>query len=149
MIKKENFVAIEGLAKNWKEAIMLCGEALSKKGLVDNEFAQSCIEREYEYPTGLPSEIPVAIPHATSNNIKESCICFLRLDEPVEFKRMDDDDETIQTRLLFNLAIKDSGKHIQFLQKLMAFLMNNQAIENCLRLDINEISDYLKEHLDM
>ncbi|MFQ7422717.1 MAG: PTS sugar transporter subunit IIA [Anaerostipes sp.] len=38
----------------------------------------ACIEREKEYPTGLPG-IPVAIPHSKVEGIKDNCVCFLRL----------------------------------------------------------------------
>ncbi len=42
-------------------------------------FMNACIEREKEYPTGLPSEVPVAIPHSKVEGIKDNCVCFLRL----------------------------------------------------------------------
>ena len=44
---------------------------------------KACIEREKEYPTGLPSEVPVAIPHSKVEGIKDNCVCFLRLKNPV------------------------------------------------------------------
>lgn len=149
MIKKENYVVLEGEASTWQEAIQLCGDALYKQGVCGIDFSDSCITREYEYPTGLPSTIPVAIPHATSDGIQENGVCFLRLATPVSFQRMDNGDEWIETRLIFNLAMKDSGEHIQFLQKFMAFLMDDEVIQQCLLLDIDKVRDYLKEKLEM
>lgn len=147
MISKENYIAIEGSAENWEDAIALCGDALHAYGKTDERFKVACIEREKEYPTGLPATIPVAIPHSMCDGIYESSICFLRLKQPVEFKRMDNDEEIIQTKLIFNLAIKESGEHIQFLQKLMGFLMDEEAVKKCLELDIEQVRDYLKDKL--
>jgi len=147
MIKKENCISIEGSAENWEEAIQLCGQKLQDNGKTEAIFTTNCIEREKEYPTGLPATIPVAIPHSISEGINESSICFLRLKEPVEFKRMDNDEESIVTNLIFNLAIKDSGDHIQFLQKLMGFLMDEKAVKQCLNLEIQKVNEYLQKNL--
>lgn len=148
-MKEDNYIAIEGEATNWEEAIRLCGDALTANKKTNDSFKSACIEREKEYPTGLPSAIPVAIPHSMCDGIYESSVCFLRLSKPVEFKRMDNDEKVIQTRLIFNLAIKESGEHIQFLQKLMNFLMDEEAIKHCLELDIDQVKHYLKQNLIM
>ena len=54
------------------------------------EYRQACIARESSFPTGLPSAVPVALPHAAAEQVKHSCICVLRLKYPVPFMRMQD-----------------------------------------------------------
>ena len=88
---KNRYLVIHGLARDRYEAITMCGEALYKEGLVSEQFGTLCVEREKNYPTGLPTEIPTAIPHAKDESITQNSVCFLKLDRPVSFKRMDDD----------------------------------------------------------
>ena len=69
------YLVIQGAANSSEEAITLCGEALYKAGVVGENFGKACVEREKDYPTGLSTEIPTAIPHAKVSGIKENAIC--------------------------------------------------------------------------
>lgn len=51
------YLVIQGAANSSEEAITLCGEALYKAGVVGEDFGKACVEREKDYPTGLPTEI--------------------------------------------------------------------------------------------
>lgn len=144
---KNYYLAIEGDAQNWEEAIMLCGKAIAQAGFADESFMRACIEREKEYPTGLPSEVPVAIPHSKVDGIKDNCVCFLRLKRPVIFQRMDSDEESIETKAVFNLAIKDGDQHLEFLQTLMQAVMDKEIVEYCMTKELSIIPGYLKEKL--
>lgn len=141
------YIAIEGNAENKEEAIKLCGKALIKEGVIGESFIENCITRELEYPTGLPTEIPVAIPHCKDDSVIENGVCFLRLEKPVMFYRMDDDQEYIETDMIFNLAIAGSGEHIDALGNLMRFIGDSKSIEVCRELDIKDIPKYLEEKL--
>ncbi|WP_249029003.1 PTS sugar transporter subunit IIA [Tannockella kyphosi] len=141
------YVVIKGSAKDKYEAIKLCANALYEKGIVSEEFANSCICREEEYPTGLPTVIPTAMPHAGDDGITESCICFLKLDHPVTFNRMDDVEEEIETSLIFNLAIKDSSQHIKFLQNMMTFLDDKECLNMCQKLEGEDLIKYFSEKI--
>jgi len=140
-------IGIQGEAKNWEEAIRLCGKALIENGCVDQGFVEGCINREKEYPTGLPSGIPVAIPHFQSPGIKENSICVLRLNEPTVFYRMDSSDEYIETKLIFNLAIKGSDNHLEYLQKLMTFLMDEDKLRICIEQPMEEVLQLIENDL--
>lgn len=147
MSAKTNYIAVEGHAENWDEAIRLCGKYLVGSGNVGEDFTEACITREKEYPTGLPSDIPVAIPHGASDNIKENTVCFLRTDTPVRFSRMDDDEASIDTQLIFNIAVKPGDDHLGFLQEFMGLVTDNEALEQCLSLPIDEVPQYLESKL--
>ena len=69
---KNEYIVIRSSARDSKEAILLCADALNAAGYVSKEFGKLCVEREKEYPTGLPTEIPTAIPHAKDGNEKLS-----------------------------------------------------------------------------
>lgn len=141
------YIVIHGSAGNSEEAIRLCGDALYKAGIVSRQFGEMCVNREKEYPTGLPTEIPTAIPHAKDNGITESSVCFLKLDKPVTFQRMDDDTEAVDTDMIFNLAIRDPNEHLEALQNMMTFLNDTDALKKCRELPDNELVDYLQEHI--
>lgn len=138
-------IGIQGDAKDWEEAIRLCGKALLENGYVDQAFVEGCVNREKEYPTGLPSTIPVAIPHFQSPGIKENSICVLRLNQPIMFYRMDSSDECIETNLIFNLAIKGSDNHLEYLQALMTFLMDEDKLRICVEQPMEEVLQLIKE----
>lgn len=147
MGKKKVYLATEGSADNWEQAIILCGEYMISQGSVNKDFMEACIEREKEYPTGLPADIPVAIPHSKAAGIKENCVCFLRLDKPVRFYRMDDSEEYVDTQLVFNLAIKEADDHLEFLQKLMQFVLDVDTLNKCSEIPLDEIPAFLEEEL--
>lgn len=140
----KKYIAIKANAKDWEEAITICGNALIENECIGKGFITACIEREKNFPTGLPTLIPVAIPHAASDEVKVTSVCVLKLENPVTFNRMDDSTQEINARLIFNLAIKGSSEHIEFLQKLIAFVMDEEKVKKCLSLSIEDIPAYLE-----
>lgn len=144
---KTKYLVIHGSAKNSEEAIKLCGDTLYKAGIVSKDFGKLCAKREKEFPTGLPTKIPTAIPHVKDERIKQNAICFLKLDKPVLFRRMDDDTEEVETDMIFNLAIKDPNKHLSVLQNMMTFLNDAEVLTKCRNLSNEEIIVYLQEQL--
>lgn len=142
----KGFLAIEGSAETAIEAIELCGSELERQGYVTGAFARGCIEREVSYPTGICTDIPVALPHCKSDAIITSALCYLRLDSPVRFARMDDEEEFVETRHIFNLAIAP-GDHLEFLSKTMQLLADPAVLLSFENKTIGEVAEYLKTHL--
>lgn len=145
-MSKEKVIALEGRADDREEAIRLCGQALSRAGIAEDAFAEGCVRREREYPTGICTDIPVAIPHCRSDAILQSGVCYLRLEEPVEFGRMDDDEETVMTRSIFNLAIT-AGDHLDFLQKMMSIVGDEEFVAELEQADIKDVPELLEKRL--
>ncbi len=146
MASKTEFLAAEGSAGDWEEAIRLCGKHIVEAGYADQRFVEECVAREREYPTGLPSDVPVAMPHCKSEGIKKNCVCFMKLDSPVEFRRMDDDSQTIKTRIVLNLALK-SDDHLQFLQKLIGLVMDSETVGQCLSAPLEDVPALLAKEV--
>lgn len=144
---ENKYIVIRGKAENAEKAILMCGEALYKEGIVGPDFGKNCVIREKDFPTGLPTEIPAAIPHCQDNSVNSNAICVLRLEEPVEFRRMDDDEEKIMTDMIFNLAVLDADEHLEALQNLMAFLSDTGTFTLCRQKTDEELIMYLKEHI--
>lgn len=141
------YIIIHGSAKDDKDAIAKCAQALHEAGIVGEQFGQKCIDREKDYPTGLPTETPVAIPHCSDDSVKENAICVLLLDNPVQFRRMDDDEETIMAQMVFNLAVTDPEEHLEALKNLMAFLTNEELLQVFTTGDEGAMMKCLKENI--
>ena len=144
-MSKNRYIVLHGTAADRIEAIGMCGKALCDAGYVAETFAVKCQEREKEFPTGLPTDYPVAIPHCKDDGIRENAICFLKLDKPVVFYRMDDDQEYVETDMIFNMAIKDPNAHLEALQNLMTFLGNADNLNKCRSLSDTEIVTFFEE----
>lgn len=140
------FVALKGSASTSEEAIRICANALQANGCVTEKFADDCLNREKEYPTGICCETPVALPHCQSDAIRRDALCYLRLDEPVSFYSMDDPEDAVMTRHVFNLAIAP-GQHLEFLTKTIRLLQDNTVLDRFTTMTSNQIASYLAEHL--
>ena len=147
IMEKQDFLTIQGTAATAEEAIALCGDALTAAGITQPSFTEKCIAREREYPTGLPTEIPAAIPHCKDDGIRANCICYLRLASPVTFRRMDDDMESVEADMVFALAIQDPNEHLNVLQRMMAFLGNTVAVGELRAAAETEAASVLRKYI--
>ena len=109
------YFAIKGHADTDFEAIHLC--------------ASNCINREKEYPTGLlVNQTGFAIPHTDSERVNKSQICFLSLDEPIEFEDMVDKSHKISVELVFMLAMAQPHEQVNTLQNLIALFQDDEKV---------------------
>ena len=142
-----NILVIDKEASSCEEAICICGKALIEAGYVGESFLQGCLEREREYPTGIPSEIPVAMPHCRDLSIRKGALCLRRLKEPVLFRRMDDDGQSILTDMVFNLAVSETEDYLAVLKELSRFLKNTKAVRECRELPAKEARRLLERSM--
>lgn len=141
------FLVIDNEASDCEEAIRICGEALMREGYVGETFLQGCLKRERDYPTGIPSEIPVAMPHCRDSSVRKGAICLLRLKKPVKFRRIDDDKQWIQTDMVFNLATSESEDYMEVLKRFSGFLTNTKTLKECRELPAEEARDLLEKNM--
>ncbi|OEG16087.1 hypothetical protein BCR23_06525 [Enterococcus quebecensis] len=103
---------------------------LNGKNIVEESFLAALIEREAEFPTGLPLKIGVAIPHTDGTYVKEDCIVFATLKQPIVFNEMGGEKEdVISVSVVIMLAIKEGKKHLDMLQKLIESIQKAGFIE--------------------
>ena len=140
------YFAIEGHANTDFEAIHLCAQKLKEEGYVTDQFESNCINREKEYPTGLPTVGPVAMPHSEASGVVKNAICMLKLDKPVCFRRMDDETEDISAKMVFNLALTDSS-HMEILQHLMGLFANTEKMQDLYDTDIKDLPAKLATYI--
>jgi len=119
--------------EGWEKAIETCFSVLHSNGLVKESFVAACIERERRYPTGLPTNIGVAIPHTDAEHVLNPGACVLRLKSPVNFGRIDDPGTFMPVRMVITLAINSNACHSTILSRLIRILQDDNFVDYSLR----------------
>lgn len=103
------------------EVIKILCRRLEEEGYIGPDYCQAVLDREAEYPTGLPSEgAAAAIPHAFSGNVMRTGTAIGVLKKPVPFRNMAFSDETVDVEVVFLLAnASGADAHLDALQELM------------------------------
>ena len=136
---------VEGSAETWREALKITASRLLEEGCVRDDFYESCVNREKEYPTGLTETCPVAIPHTTKDHVKKQSICALRLKTPVLFQRMDDPERSVEIRYVLNLALLDDSEHIEIIARVIRYLKDEEVLKEMDKLSLDELQELLKK----
>lgn len=136
-------IAIHGKAADSHAAIQLAGDALHAAGITDAGFTERCLKREEQYPTGLPTAVPVAIPHCDASGTDRSGICFVRLEHPVAFGRADLFDGHVETDMIFALALAKNNQHVQILRALFALFRSPEEQQRLRAMADEEAAVYL------
>lgn len=113
------------------EVLEQLGSAFIREGYAKKTYVQALLQREQEYPTGLDVYgYGVAIPHTPVEHVKKAGIGIAILEHPVTFHVMGgEDDETVDVRIVFMLAVVDPAKHIDELQRLLEILQDTRVLE--------------------
>lgn len=144
----DDLVTIGLKADSSETVIRLLSARLLRLGYVTPEFADAAVEREREFPTGLPAQIPVAIPHCDPRYSRGSAIAFGRLEEPVQFGEMGTLDQTIDVDMVFLLALCEPESQVRWLKKLADFLQERQLLADLQSLvSEHEVASYLRRHI--
>lgn len=120
-------------AKNYTEAIQSLGDLLLKHGYVKDTYTKNAIDREKEFPTGLPlGKDNVALPHTDSIHVNRQGIALGILENPVDFHIMGNPEEVVPVRLVFLMAIKENDDQVKMLQVLMDMIQKPAFISTLL-----------------
>ncbi|MHB9863405.1 PTS sugar transporter subunit IIA [Streptomyces sp. YIM S03343] len=149
VFQRIDMFAVAGEAESGDAAIRLGGEFLHRQGDVGESFAQECVDRERDYPTGLLTSIPVAIPHCRSDAIFKDAVCYVRLRSAVTFRRMDDDEKAIETRSVFVLAVKDGNDHVDFLSRTIRVITDPELMQRLESMEIGDVPAFLERSYEM
>ncbi len=119
-------------------------------GAVVSQFRNAVIERENNFPTGMPTKIPTALPHTDSEYCLKKALAVAILEEPVPFGLMGGEDgDVIKAKLVFMLSLPDPKSQIQIIQKILDMFRNEQIIAKMVELserNINDVKNMLLKH---
>lgn len=148
----KNGVVLTNLASNSKEEVFKAlHNELYKNGNVKESFYEGLVKREEVFPTGLLlGAHNVAIPHTDAEHVNDSCIAVATLENPVVFQCMDDQEKSLEVKVVFMLAMAEAHGHIEMLQKLIGLIQNESFLENILEAkDQDEIIQQIIENEKM
>lgn len=139
IITRKELIMLNASAENSTDIITQLCARLQQAGCIGYKYCAEVLEREKDYPTGLPSEgVTVAIPHAFSHDVTETAVAVAVLKEPVTFRDISDYDEELQVSVVFLLANTAGGDgHMDSLQELMD-CMSRPALLIAVRDAVNE-----------
>lgn len=114
---------------NAEKIIRRLASLLEKNGYVKNTFAQAVVDREKIFPTGLPFQIGVAIPHTDAEHVVTNAIALGTLNQPIEFFEMGTNDKKIDVSIICLLAIKDPDMIIKTLRDLIKTFQDEMLLK--------------------
>lgn len=110
-------------------------EGVSKQafqlGKVRDDFLARVKEREATFPTGIQLEnLGVAIPHTDAECVLEEFVAVVVNQEPVEFKNMEDINQSVPASIVFVLGLNQAHAQLEMLQSLMGLLQNDAVLKD-------------------
>lgn len=124
-------------------------DKLKAEGHVKDSFLDACVNREKEYPTGLPTEIPVAIPHTFAEHVISPAICLVRLRKPVLFFCMGEEGESVEVSFAFVIAFQQAGDQTSLLKKLLKVAQSADTLHAFKEMSITQLQDVASKLLDV
>lgn len=127
----EELVIMKLEAEDRFDAIRQLCSLLEKENYIGSKYCDAVIERENEYPTGLPSDgVFTAIPHAFSKDCTKTGIAVGILTHPVEFHNIADPEDIVAVELVFLLAnASGDDDHVEALGELMECMSRPTMLE--------------------
>lgn len=104
------------------EVLTAVAVAALEQGYAGPGFEAALLAREELYPTGLPTPLPVAIPHTDPEHVLHPGMAAVLLDPPVDFGEMGGSGATVAARLVVVLLVNDPTAQVQLLAELVATL---------------------------
>lgn len=123
-IIEENSIRLKVSAKNWEEAVRICGEVLVDTGKVEMTYVDAMINNIKEYGPYILIAPGVALPHARpEDGVKEEGICIVHLQDEVAF------EPGKEFKVLIGLAARDKESHLNILRKIAEVISEEKTIE--------------------
>ena len=132
-----------------EEVLFRLGNLLYGGGYVKKSYVNAIIEREKIYPTGLPTQPGVSIPHTDSSHVIDLALAVGILDKPVHFFEMGSEQKNIvDVSIVLALSIPDPAQIVKRLQLLFSVIQEPSFLNILTQLNNrNEISQLL--HLSL
>lgn len=126
----ENLIHIKVGSSTKEDCIRLGAKSFYENGYVKEAYIDEVLEREKDYPTGLPGKtINIAIPHTNPTNVLKAGMGVIIPEKPVEFFVMGSEDEVVFCDIIMPLSIKDPNQQIDILKKIMNLLKNEEKLQ--------------------
>lgn len=119
-VRPESALSVVGLeASSAEDALQQLADRAHAAGFVDADYAAALITRERDYPTGLPTEVPVALPHADPDHVITPGLGVVTFAQPVPFGEMGGADSIVDARAAVLLVLDASHDRVELLTTLV------------------------------
>lgn len=141
-------IEIKLKAATQEDVLKALADDLKTLDYVQPDFYEHVIEREKNFPTGLPTYIPMALCHTEAQYVKQAAVCLATLETPVDFHEMGTPENIIKAQMVFLIAMKNPKDQVPWLRKMMDFVKDKKALEFIRDADDKKaLADFLREHL--
>lgn len=129
------------------EVMEAVGGKLIETGYCKPDYVEALKQREKDFPTGIDTgNIGLAIPHTAVDYVNKGKIAIARLRKTVPFQQMGNDDETVNVKLVFMLAVDDPNQHLAKLQGIVEVIQDETTLQKFLDAkEQKEIIEAIKE----
>jgi galactitol PTS system EIIA component len=112
-----------------EESLQSLAKELFKQGLVHENYGDAVLQREKEFPTGLPTEpIHVAIPHSDQEYAIRSGVAVAKLNNPIFFNNMGNPEEELSVKLIFMLAMPRAEQKVFMISSIINLIQNQEML---------------------
>ena len=122
-ILTEDLILTDADAKDWRDAVRLCGELLVDQGKVNEAFIQTMIDVIETYGPYMILVEGVAFFHGKpGSDVKEACLSLVTFKHKIVF----DDFENQEIDCAFGFGAVDSDSHMAMIMSLASLLQDTE-----------------------
>ena len=144
---KESLIFTNLEAKTYEDVMRAVGQKVTAEGFAKESYVDALINREKDFPTGLDIDgFGVAIPHTDVSHVNKAATAIAILKNPVTFVQMGTDDDYVDAKVVFVLAVDDPKGHLEQLQRIISIIQDKDALEKLTPVnEASEIINVIKE----
>lgn len=145
---KESYIMLDKSFKGQDDFFKSISNKLIEDKIVIEGYYEALVKREKDFPTGLPVNQGVAIPHLSNDYSLKNQIVYVRLAESISFTEMGTDDSRVDVKHVFFLILKEGQDHIEFLSSIINLIQEPKVLETLSSLnDADSVKEYLEKHI--
>lgn len=125
---EEAFVVMFDRETSQEQVIRRLAATLEAEGCVKPTFADAVLEREKAFPTGLPTEVGIALPHTDVEHVMRNALSIGVLRQPIAFGQMGGGGKEVEAHLVCLLAISEKEAVVNSLSRLVSALQDGELL---------------------
>ena len=111
--------------QNVNKLLLYLGTKLYETGYVNYGYTKQLLENEKRFPTGIPTVVPFAIPHAEQKFSLKNGILIATLKKPILFREMGNSNNKLGIRIvLIPVFSTEAEENIEFFDDLLRKMSN-------------------------
>ena len=144
---KESLILTDLNASTSDDVMRLVGQKVIVEGHANASYVDALSESAQGFPTGLDIDgFGVAIPHTDVSHVNKAATAIAILNHPVTFVQMGTDDDYVDAKVVFMLAVDDPKGHLEQLQRIIAIIQDKEILERLAQgKEAKQIIEIIKE----